>query len=725
MKSFILNIVVFLSFPFLLQAQYASLQVQHPQQTWRYGQGTIEQAVLSIHPKGIYTENNLDLTFSARGLSFNNNDSIEVQLYFDLPDGAIITDLWLWIDSTTIMKALILDRWTASSIYENIVKRRRDPAVLYQDYSNHYQLRVYPMAGASTRRIKITYLTRNDWTSKSIVSPMPTHIIRASMNTVPGFTIRFWSDGIWNNPWIFERADIAGSARKDSLGKDFYEFTLPYDAYQSSLSIAYQAPIQNGVSVQRFQHGADGIYQLALIPSQALNLHAGRKVALLFDFDPTKSDITAAEVISTIKSILRENFTSADSLNLIFSQLNIRRVAERWFAGDSIGIQTAFNLAGSQPLSSYSNLPPLLANGIDFIQNHGNDGVIWLISNTDQLGDYQVANPLITDLMNLMNKPIPIHITDYNNINIRYFYINSQYYYGNQYFNENLARLTKGSNTRISSTFNSTVTSTFYSTITKTLQLLHGYIATFDLYTTLSNGFCYARLTPGIASVQSVSLDQPIVQVGKFSGSFPLVIEVAGNYRDTIFSRRITISSADAIESDSVASQVWAGQYITSLESQYASNDIIRQIIDASLKERVLSNYTAFLALEPNDTLKFCATCNDITQGGGSTAVKSIDPKETTSDSLVKVFPNPFNSETTLQVRLPKGVKNQEVTFRIYNTLGQLVYTFDVSKLDDRRNQQLMWRGVTNKNETIASGIYFAILSTPKGRFTSKLLMLK
>jgi hypothetical protein len=714
MKSFIVHIVILLSFPFLLQAQYASLQVQHPQQTWRYGQGTIEQAVLSIHPKGICTENNLYLTFSARGLSFSNSDSIEVQFYFNLPDGAIVTDLWLWIDSTTIMKALILDRWTASSIYENIVKRRRDPAVLYKDYNNYYQLRVYPMAGSSTRRIKITYLTRNDWTIKSIVSPMPMHIIRASNNAVPKFSILFWSDGIWKNPWIFEREDITGNARIDSNGKEFSEFTLRYNDYQSSLSIAYSSPIQHGVFVQRFQRGNDGIYQLALIPSKALNLPSGRKVALLFDFDPTKSNTTAAEVVLTIKSMLRENFTEADSLNLIFSQVNIRRVAEHWFAGDSTGIQTAFDLAGSQPISSYSNLPTLLANGIDFIQNHGNDGVIWLISNTDQLGDYQVANPLITDLMKLMNKPIPIHITDYNNSNTRYFYINGQYYYGNQYFNENLARLTKGSNTRISSTF--------YSTITASLQLLKGSITTFDLYTTLSNGFCYARFTPGIASVQSVSLDQPIVQVGKFSGSFPLVIEVAGNYRDTLFSRRITITSTEAIDADTVASQVWAGQYLTSLESQYTSNDIVRQIIDLSLKERVLSKYTAFLALEPNDTLMACLTCKDETK---NTAVELIDSKETPSDSLLQVFPNPFNSQTTVQVRLPKGVKNQEVSFRIYNTLGQLIYTFDVGKLDDRHAEQLTWRGITNNNQTTASGIYFAILTTPKGKFTSKLLMLK
>jgi hypothetical protein len=707
-------LVNLLSFPILLQAQYANLYVQHPQQTWRSGQGTIEKADLSIHPKGICTENSLDLTFSARGLDFANTDSIEIQFYFDLPESAIVTDLWLWIDSTTIMKALIIDRWTASSIYEGIVKRRRDPAILYKDYGNYYQLRVYPLLGTGTRRIKITYLTQNDWTLKSIVSPMPTHLIRASKNPIPEFPILFWSNGIWKNPWIFERTDIVGDARKDSSGNDLYEFTLPYAAYQSSLSIAYPAPIQNGLFVQRYQRGNDGIYQLALIPSKALDLNTSRKVALLFDFDPTKSSTSATELLSTVKSMLRENFTAADSFNLIFSQLTIRRVAERWFGGDSASIENAFQLAGNQPITSYSNLPTLLANGIDFVQTQGIDGVLWLISNTDQLGDYQVANPLIADLMKLMNKPIPIHVTDFNNSNIRYFYINNDYYYGNQYFYENLARLTKGSNTRISSTL--------YSALTTSLQLLKGNIATFDLYTTLSSGFCYARFTPGIASVQSVSLDKPIVQIGKFSGSFPMIIEVAGSYRDTLFSRRITIPTTDVVDADTVASQVWAGQYLASLESQTASSDIIGQIVDLSLKERVLSKYTAFLALEPNDTLMTCVTCKN---QSGNTSVEITNSKEIHSDSLMQAFPNPFNSQTTLQIRLPKSITNEKVALRIFNTLGQLIYTFDVSKLDDRHSERLTWRGVTNKNETVASGIYFAILTTPKGKYASKLLMLK
>jgi Ca-activated chloride channel family protein len=109
---------------------FDQLWIQHPQQQFRQGQGTIEQAMISIRPQGLYMEYGLYLTFSARGLSFTARDSVEVRFFFDLPAEAIVHDLWLWVGDE-IVRAKIYDRWTASSIYENIVRRRRDPAILF------------------------------------------------------------------------------------------------------------------------------------------------------------------------------------------------------------------------------------------------------------------------------------------------------------------------------------------------------------------------------------------------------------------------------------------------------------------------------------------------------------------------------------------------------------------------------------------------------------------
>jgi hypothetical protein len=144
--------------------------------------------------------------------------------------------------------------------------------------------------------------------------------------------------------------------------------------------------------------------------------------------------------------------------------------------------------------------------------------------------------------------------------------------------------------------------------------------------------------------------------------------------------------------------------------------------VDLSLSERVLSQYTAFLALEPNDTIKICTSCKDESQVN---AVETTKADKVQSDSLLQAFPNPFNSQTTLQIQLPKSITNDKVTLKIFNVLGQLIYSFDVSKLDDKHSERLIWYGVTNRNETVASGIYFAVLTTPKGKYASKLLMLK
>lgn len=126
---------------------YNKLTVSDPRNSWNLQTGTIEEASLSVKPRGLYLEYGLYLTFSARGTNwYNSSDSLEIVLNFDLPANSMIIDSWLWIGDE-ISKAMILDKWTASSIYENIVKRRKDPSILTKMSDLQYELRIFPMAG--------------------------------------------------------------------------------------------------------------------------------------------------------------------------------------------------------------------------------------------------------------------------------------------------------------------------------------------------------------------------------------------------------------------------------------------------------------------------------------------------------------------------------------------------------------------------------------------------
>lgn len=74
-----------------------------------------------------------------------------------------------------------------------------------------------------------------------------------------------------------------------------------------------------------------------------------------------------------------------------------------------------------------------------------------------------------------------------------------------------------------------------------------------------------------------------------------------------------------------------------------------------------------------------------------------------TEFSLEQNYPNPFNPETVLKFSLKE---NSWVTLKIYNVLGQVVTTLvDEQKLAGEH--AISWNGKNDRNEDVASGVYF------------------
>jgi hypothetical protein len=115
-----------------------------------------------VKPQGIYAEVGLYLHLSARDWGYGQDDQLEIELDFTLPEDAIVIDSWLWVEGK-IIRGELMDKWTAAEIYEDIVDRRRDPSILYKHYDNQYELRIYPLIADSYRKVKITYLVPMQW----------------------------------------------------------------------------------------------------------------------------------------------------------------------------------------------------------------------------------------------------------------------------------------------------------------------------------------------------------------------------------------------------------------------------------------------------------------------------------------------------------------------------------------------------------------------------------
>ena len=158
------------------------------------------------------------------------------------------------------------------------------------------------------------------------------------------------------------------------------------------------------------------------------------------------------------------------------------------------------------------------------------------------------------------------------------------------------------------------------------------------------------------------------------------------------------------------------------MEKDYSSNDIVAEIIDESIDNRILSLYTSFLCLE--DTSQWCLTCkeeqfrNDFVDWERPIMV-DIDDFGTLSDS-VSVYPNPFTDNLNIEIHLTESSEIQD--FSVYDLKGSLVYKFDNKLLKSGSKKTISWNGYAQNGTMLKPGIYLMTYRTANISKTIKLI---
>ena len=158
---------------------------------------------------------------------------------------------------------------------------------------------------------------------------------------------------------------------------------------------------------------------------------------------------------------------------------------------------------------------------------------------------------------------------------------------------------------------------------------------------------------------------------------------------------------------------------IQSLEKQQQTNDIVNEIIEYSIEERVLSFYTAFLCLEPSRGGEVCYDCMDESDLVSGLFVTD----DADNDSIANVYPNPFNNQTRIEINLSK-LDTRNLSFNIFNITGKVVKTFK-NNTNTSETVQFIWDGTNNSGATLSSGTYFFVANYGKSKIVRKLLLLK
>lgn len=701
-------------------SQYTHLQVLDPQRNWDQRSGTIEEAAIVMKPQGIYTLVDLYLTFSARDQGFGAGRNLEVVLDFHLPSDAHIVDSWLWFNGQ-IIKAEMKDRWTATFVYEEIVGRNQDPSILYKEGNGQYQLRIFPMEATASRKVKLSYLMPAQWGVQQVSTALPVELLASSWHPLQTVNLRVWQEQEWGTPRLEGNSSIALDLVNDPEHGNFWEKKLSPDQLTGGLKLVNHSPAKDGVYVGVLGEPSNSIYQMVLIPEEAASFPAGmgRKMMLVFDYNSDNvSGVSQAYLLNQMKQQLKERLSPQDSFNLIFSNLFIEPWSELWLPGDPETIDATFDALSTEPIAEYSNLPSLLAEGIQFINETGGNGSLLLAANNDDFDDLQSANTLVEDLLELRgDNQIPINILDYQNRNFGGTWIGNRYYRGNEYLYTNLSQLTGG---EYVNQLNCCPTPTFDENVVSIFGMATGLQGQVDIYTGLAEGFCYQRYTLGQAGDLS-SLNKPVRQLGKYNGQFPFHIEMAGEYQNTFFGNVISIPEGELIQSDSFLNEAWTGQLIQQMEKSGGDNGTISAIINQSIDARVLSIYTALIALEPSQGGEICLECVD--ESGD--VVSTEDPVALEDLLVLEAFPNPFKERVNIRIQLNEKVQAEDCDFSIFNLMGQRVLRFTQPSLTGSNEFNFSWEGQSSSGVPLPSGVYLFVATTPNGKAFLRLNYLK
>ena len=117
---------------------------------------SLRSLAIKYHRVTVDIENQVATTHVDQVFLNETGYDLEGQYIFPVPHGAAISHFAMWVDGSKL-EAQILDKDEARSIYEEIVRERRDPALLEYVGRSAFRASIYPIPAHGEKRVEIEY----------------------------------------------------------------------------------------------------------------------------------------------------------------------------------------------------------------------------------------------------------------------------------------------------------------------------------------------------------------------------------------------------------------------------------------------------------------------------------------------------------------------------------------------------------------------------------------
>ena len=689
----------------------------------------LDQAILTIQPRGAYIEMNLELTVSYDFESwfFKNYSELEFLWNFSLPDQASVTDFWIWM-ADTVLQATMLDRWTAELLFSEVSSPVRNPALLTQSFADregqvHYSLRLYPIMRNEKRKFKIQYLLPARPTNETLRAWLPTSQLTSRRSPgVDSLHIVFMNE---QQPTLIG-VEILSETFKPEKPAWEYDIMLDYDRF---VELVYPTPIVGKSFFSTFEENEETFYQLAVYPPEVEDERIARNFVILVDFNRYNTQEMDGElVLLLLKETMQQALTAQDSANIIVAFENLVFGADRFMACDEQNLDVIFEKILMRSFPAYSNFQVLIAAAIEFVQNQTSQAEVILLTNTDEIDLYgSTREEYAEEIIAMFPQNTKVHIVDLENFSqLVYNHEQSQYETQLQSFYGHMCNKTGGNLFFLRyHSIKNILAALFYERISHFQEV--------EVQTRFAGGYAYGKHL--IALHQGYyPLHFPIMQVGRFRGSLPLEVTVLGKVRLEKAIDTFTITDADVIPGNEKLATAWYSDHIHGLLKQPQANATIMEIMDLSLANQILTPYTGYLVFRPGENYGYeppdISGNEDGSDNGrwedNPTKVDSSTTKQPEDYELeLQAYPNPFNLAVTISISIPAQTDVSKLEFGIFNTLGQKVKDVKIEVSPNTCEIKLLWDGKTESGDIVSTGLYFAVLYGSDFRKSIKLVLVK
>ncbi|MEZ4984977.1 MAG: T9SS type A sorting domain-containing protein [Saprospiraceae bacterium] len=671
-------------------------------------EGAFEDIGIVLTPLGVYTEVEVYATIADLwGESWGDN--LEIIWQFELPGDAIVHDSWLWVEDE-IIRADIVDYWTALNTYEEIVDRNQDPSFLFIKPDNRYELRVFPLPVFSSRRVKMNFLVPSSWERQTVFQSLLQPIFNSTTLFNNDIQIQVAVDSMWGTPVLHlgEEATPMNQLTTAADGQAYHIIHVaPTDFIDAAtVQVSWDAPL-NGLSnafVSTWEQNNEQFYQVAFVPDWN-NQEAARKELILVNYEDAKTSETLVSFTQKLSNGLLSYYGENDSINIAVPTLQgVALLGENWLSVEEVLAGTV--LYDFLSLQDNTDMETLLNGSLQWASQHGGLTHLYLLA---AVGGYvfpPLADEAISTIAPNLPTTIPFSLLDFQDQEVSIVYYQNEVHEGNSYFYENLASyfetaeyLTSwGNGMNVAQMFSQLLDSQEVSGIS-------------DFSVTLENGICFQRYNIGTTGSGGV-----LTQVGKYVGQPPFEIRGVMLTDDNQFIEEETIVPETAIATgDSLMQEMWYGMYLDDLYSEIQSNEDRHEVIDISMRERVLTPLTAFIALEPSQGGVPCDECLD-----GTEILIATNEPEVADEHIVAVTPNPASTVARIALTIPAdGVKTGWKAV-ILDTSGKIVAQLDL--VSDKEGE-LVWEWKIPPHQP--AGLYVCKLTNSEASLVAKIVVAK